>query len=142
MIHFTQDDALMLRHTAEVMSDRISDGNDYSENDQNVVDRIERTGSGRQSLLITGDELDQQDALVLYRNVVHAELNAWVPDASQRLLQRVGHALGVRHPLFLTGNPDCGAEPGWHALHTDWIVGIFVRRCTTCGRVYKDGTTI
>ena len=142
MIHFTEDDALMLRHTADVMSERISSDSSYSENDQNVADRIERMGQGRQSVLITGDELDHQDALVLYRNVVHAELNAWVPDASQRLLQRVGHALGVRHPLFLTGNRDCGAEPGWHALHTDWIAGIFVRRCTTCGRAYKDGTTI
>ena len=139
MIHFTEDDALMLRHTAEVMQDRAADDGNYTENDINVADRIERMGQGRQSLLITGDELDQQDALVLYRNIVHAELDAWVPDASQRLLQRVGHALGVRHPLLTTGRADCGAEPGWHALVADWVCGIYVYRCVTCGRLYKDG---
>lgn len=92
------------------------------------------------AFLVTGDEMGHPDAVAMFRQIVEAELDHWCPNASQRLIHRAGHALGVRHPVMLSDAPDCGAEPGWHALFGDWVAGLFVRRCATCCRIFRDGT--
>ena len=141
MLYFGTEEKQMLKHTAEVMADRVSEENGYEPGDEVVVTKIDNMGRTKTSVLvITGEDYSHQDAAALFHDIVQTELKNWVPDASQRLLHRAGHALGVRHPVLLSNEPDCGAEPGWHALVADWIAGIYVRRCVTCCRIYRDGT--
>lgn len=94
------------------------------------------------AFVVTGVELDDKAAREMFLRILGAELDNWVPDASQRLLYRAGRALGIHHPVMPTDNPDCGAEPGWHALTSDWVAGVFVRRCVTCSRLYADGSKL
>lgn len=138
MIFFAKDEGRMLLHIAEVMGDRMDDT--YEPEDEVTLDKVEAVGKAGSALVITGAEQSHMDAAQMFHVVVRSELDHWVPDASQRLIHRAGHALGVRHPVMLSDNPDCGAEPGWHALVADWIAGIYVRRCVTCCRIYADGT--
>ncbi|AMD42777.1 hypothetical protein SEA_XKCD426_36 [Streptomyces phage Xkcd426] len=143
MLHIRHDELGMFKHAAETTQDRIhNDCTGYTDADQRAVNHIDVIGTRETSaLVVTGDELLAVDAMRLFRQVVAAELKHWVPDASQRLLHRAAGALGVQaHGGLVTSNPDCGAEPGWHALTADWVAGIFVRRCVTCARLYADGT--
>ena len=141
--YFQKNEGQMLTHTAEVLGDRMGDDM-YEPEDESTIDRVEKIGnslkSGSGALVITGEELNMIDARRIYQRIAEAEMANWVPDASQRLLHRAGHALGVRHPVMLSNEPDCGAEPGWHALIGDWIGDLFIRRCITCCRIYQDGT--
>jgi hypothetical protein len=142
MIHFGHAHKQMLSHTAEVMGDRMHDEPDqWTNTDEATVDRIERMGKSPAGMLvITGDEMNLIDQRRLMAKVVNAELDHWVPDASQRLIWRASQVLnGTYGAVVLTDQPDCGAEPSWHALTADWVVGIYVRRCVTCGRLYRDG---
>jgi hypothetical protein len=144
MLHFNREDGQMLAHIGEVMGDRVAEG-EYTDEDREVVNRIDgigrkMEGGGTGALVITGEDISHMDAALVFAAVVQAELNHWIPNASQRLIHRAGHALGVRHPVMLSDNKDCGSEPGWHALIADWVAGIYVRRCVTCCRLYADGT--
>jgi hypothetical protein len=144
MLHFNREDGQMLAHIGEVMGDRVAE-DEYTDEDREVVNRIDgigrkMEGGGTGALVITGEDISHMDAALVFAAVVQAELNHWIPNASQRLIHRAGHALGVRHPVMLSDNKDCGSEPGWHALIADWVAGIYVRRCVTCCRLYADGT--
>lgn len=143
MIHINNDEKQMIQNAAETMDNRVcSEPTEYTDADTRAVLHLTVVGASETSaLVLTGAEMDHQTALKLFRKVVQAELKNWVPNASQRLLHRAGHALGVRHPVMLSDASDCGAEPGWHALIPDWVGGeIFVRRCVTCCRLFADGT--
>lgn len=140
MLYFNPDERQMVKHTAEVMGDRVGDDdNGYEPGDDETVTKLDRMGKAPSScVVITGEELTHLAATEMFQSIVLAEMANWVPDASQRLIHRAGHALGVRHPRMLSSEKDCGAEPGWHALIADWICGMYVRRCMTCCRIFAD----
>lgn len=142
MIHIRHDERQMIRHMAEVMDDRMSDQpTEYTDADTRAVlhaDVIGKAETGQ--LVISGAEMLDADARRLMRQIIEAELKAWVPNASQRLLWRASWALNVPLNLGVPVKPDCGAEPGWHALTGSWVAGLFVRHCVTCHRLFADGT--
>jgi len=78
---------------------------------------------------------DEQVSL-MYRDVVRAEIANWVPEASQRLIQRVSRIVGAPVVPDAT-EADHGSNPGDHALMSDWVAGIYVLRCSTCQRLFK-----
>lgn len=142
MIHFngTAETKQMLRHVEEVMGDRMDDGT-YEPEDHAVVDGIGQMGKAPAScLVLTGAEMSPAELDDLMRRIIHAEVDNWVADASQRLLHRAFAALGYRYGAerILTDQPDCGAEASWHALVRDWLIGETYMRCVTCGHLYKD----
>lgn len=139
MIHIRHGERAMFKHTAEVMSDRMSDEpNQWVGDDHRAVAKIGVIGEAKTSaLVITGDEL--HDGPELFRQIVEAELDNWVPGASQRLLRRASAALGQGYRSQAEdGVPDCGPEASRHALIGDWVAGLFIRHCITCGHLFKD----
>jgi hypothetical protein len=94
-------------------------------------------------ITIAPDLADPTDNHAGYREmmgrIVRAEMANWVPGASQRLLNRVGHHFG-----FLPSGPlpfgydwdDCGPDRAAHALIPDWVADVYVHRCATCHRLY------
>ena len=136
MIAFTgPNDKQMLKHTAEVMGDRIHSEGGYTQGDSDVVDGIDHMGHADTSVVVlTGEECAEDEAKTLLRQVVEAELRHWVPGASQRLIYRAANALGFKQPYPL--NEDCGPEPGQHSLVGDYIAGLRVMRCASCLRAF------
>lgn len=143
MIHFNRDELEMLDHAANTMNDRIlCEPDEYTRSDNSAIRKLFQTANTETSaIVITGEELDKQERIWAFRQVLDAELRHWVPNASQRLLTRAAAALEVEYPPGVGKSVDCGAEPGWHALIGDWLAGIYVRRCISCARVYRDGST-
>jgi hypothetical protein len=142
MIHIRHDERQMLAHVAKVMDVRMSDEpTEYTDADTRAVLHLDQVGKCETSaLVVTGAELDHTKARQLMRQIIEAEMRNWIPNASQRLLWRASWSLNVPLNHAAPVNPDCGAEPGWHALVADWVAGIYVRRCITCQRLYQDGT--
>lgn len=142
MIHIRRDERQMIENAHDVMDDRItSEPDEYDDADTRAVlhlDVMAKTETGQ--LVVDGAELNDIDARRLMRQIVEAELDAWVPNASQRLLWRASWALGVPMNHSAPRDPDCGAEPSWHALTSAWVAGLFVRHCATCHRLFRDGT--
>lgn len=85
---------------------------------------------------ITEADLDQE-AHEMFRQIVAAELDNWVPNASQRLLYRSGGIVGINQPDPSKGRPDCGPEREQHCLISDWVAGLFLMRCSSCFRLYE-----
>ena len=73
----------------------------------------------------------------LFTRVVDAELNAWVPDASQRLLHRAGARLGFTRPDPATTLPDCGPYVSNHATVPNWVGHVYVLDCVNCARIFR-----
>lgn len=75
------------------------------------------------------------DESTLLQSVVLAEMDHWIPGASQRLIGRAAelldHDLGMR-----MAEPDHGNDPGAHALFPDWVCGVYVQRCATCAHLF------
>lgn len=61
--------------------------------------------------------------------VVDAELRAWVPGASQRLIRRAADRMGLVVPM--TGAA-VQCMTGKHCRTSDWVAGIYVLRCINC----------
>lgn len=135
MLYLGRDDTQTMSHIDEVIGDRLSGDDTYEDEDRATADKIGAIKCP--SLVIDGAEMTDAEATAFMSQIVLAELANWVPDASQRLLHRAGAALGIPLGNLLTSNPDCGASPGWHSLVADWAGGIFVRRCVTCGRLFR-----
>ena len=135
MLYLGREDAGMLSHVDEVIGDRLSGDDTYEDAERATADKLGKLVTP--SLVIDGGEMTAAECTTLMRQVVLAEMDNWVPGASQRLLCRAGAALGIELANLVTGNPDCGLEPRWHALVSDWTAGVYVRRCVTCGRRYK-----
>lgn len=89
------------------------------------------------TLLVTGAELERQEAEDLLRQVLGAELAHWVPGASQRLLYRASAALGFQFPREQL-KADHGPDPADHPLIRDWVGRSHVLMCVTCHRVFPD----
>lgn len=134
MIYFGQGEQQMLNHVDEVIGDRLSGDDSYEPGDQSTADKLGKIKAP--CLVIDGSELSTEDAHALMARIVTAELDAWVPNASQRLLFRAAAALGVFAAPLVTDAPDCGLERSWHAIVPDWLAGLYVHRCVTCGRLY------
>ncbi|QBZ73525.1 hypothetical protein SEA_MISCHIEF19_40 [Streptomyces phage Mischief19] len=139
MIAFTGPEAKqMLKHTAEVMGDRIHHESGYTQGDSDVVTALDNIGRAPTSaVVLTGEECDDEAARALLREVIGAELRTWVPGASQRLIYRAANALGVRW-VRPTAN-DHGPNAGDHPLVRDWIAGMPLLRCATCARLFVEG---
>lgn len=138
MIHFNREGTQMLQHTVSVMRDRMASEDGYGDPDREAVSNLRNMSCYDGSMVVlTGEPLDKADAEQLLRHVVNAELDHWIPDASQRLLYRAARALDMKAYPPLASAKDCGAEPHWHALINDWFAGIYVVRCVTCQRMYR-----
>lgn len=137
MIYFTNEEAQMLKHTAETMGDQIRDGDGYTEADEAAVDKIEAMGKVGRLLVITDARTTDAEAVALFQQVIAAELVNWVPGASQRLVHRAGSALGF---LGYFGPPrdvaDCGPQPMDHALMNSELAGVTVHLCGKCDRLF------
>ena len=68
--------------------------------------------------------------------VVAAELRAWVPGASQRLIRRAADRMGIETNIGRKDVTECA--PGQHCLTYDWIAGFFVLRCSTCDHLTRS----
>jgi len=136
MISITSNDAHMIRVAGEYMADVAEDQTrDYDAEDRESIRRMSNISRG---LLVTGDAQTEAEAAELLKAVVLVELASWVPDASQRLIDRAAAALGHRDgPLLDAAAADCGREASVHALTQDWVCGIFVLRCVHCAHLYK-----
>lgn len=143
MIHIRHDERQLIERAHDVMDDHMSsEPDEYTDADTRAVLHLDVMAKAETSqLVVTGAELNHIDARRLMRQIIEAEMAHWVPNASQRLLWRASWALGVPLNHAAPVAPDCGAEPGWHALVGDWVAGLFVRHCVTCHRLFRDGTT-
>lgn len=80
-------------------------------------------------------ETSSEETAAMLRHIVQAELDHWVPDASQRLIWRAGLLLGLPTIPEPT-RPDCGPKHISHPLIADWVAGIYVMRCVSCNRLF------
>lgn len=137
MLHIGHDERGMIEHAHETMNDRImSEPTEFEDADTRAVLHLDVMGKAETSqLVVTGDEIDVDEARNLMRRVVIAEINNWVPNASQRLVWRASSALEHRVG-FRPDHLDCGDDRRQHYLVDEWAAGIFVRRCVTCQRLY------
>lgn len=135
MIVFNANDSRMAPLASELLQDHCLEC--YNEYDEDDLKSAKKLGKLRRGLLITGDAQTHDEAEALLRKVVMSEMENWVADASQRLINRACGALGFMDLLDSDFTPDHGGNPGDHALVQDWVMGIFVLRCCTCARLFK-----
>lgn len=139
MIHWTNDDVQVLAHVAEVMTDRMLTEGGYTDEDRATMAKLEELAKAGPAVTVTGEAPDYQAELDLFQRVVSAELDNWVPNASQRLLHRASLALNkgyIPNPATAS-HGDCGPERGSHALVTAWAGSLYVYRCASCFRLYR-----
>jgi hypothetical protein len=133
MLYLGREDAQMLSHVDEVIGDRLSGDDTYEPDAVATADKL--SGLTPPALLLTGDEMTEADTHALLRRVVNAELDHWVPGASQRLIYRASRALG-----FQAAEPrraDCGDQLVNHATVTQWVAGLYLRQCVGCARLFR-----
>ncbi|AKA61769.1 hypothetical protein AVT62_gp31 [Streptomyces phage TP1604] len=133
MIYFGREDAQMLKHVNEVIGDRLSGDDTYEAENRTTADKLGLLTPP--AVLLTGDEMTEADAHALLRRVVNAELDQWVPGASQRLIFRASRALGFA--AAEARRADCGAELKDHATITQWVAGLYLRQCVGCARLFR-----
>lgn len=132
MLYLGREDTQMLKHVDEVIGDRLSGDGTYDDQDHATADKLGLLTPP--AVLLTGDEMTEADAHALLRRVVSAELDQWVPGASQRLIYRAARALGFTHPE--PRRTDCGDEVASHATVTQWVAGLYLRQCVGCARLF------
>ena len=142
MIHFTEQDRQMMKHVGEVIGDRLHHEGGYTEQDRATVMKLDQLAAAPTSVVvITGDEptggVDDPQVREMFRDIVRAELAHPVPGASQRLLYRAGLCLGIPQPNPAKGLRDCGPDVGDHALISDWVLGLYLHRCSNCFRLFE-----
>lgn len=133
MLYLGREDTQMLEHVDEVIGDRLSGDDTYEAEGRATADKLGRLTPP--AVLLTGDEMTEADAHALLRRVVEAELDQWVPGASQRLIHRAGRALGFTYPE--PRRSDCGAERGDHVTISQWVAGLHLRQCVGCARLFR-----
>jgi hypothetical protein len=127
----------MADRASEFMVDLCDDrgsGYDFDRDDRESAVKLSKL---RRGLLVTGDEQTDVEAEALLKEVIRVELDNWVPDASQRLIDRASLVLTGEKLLDPIIAPDHGDSPAVHSLVQDWVCGIFVLRCATCAHMYK-----
>jgi len=136
MIYFGRDAQQMLDHVQDTMRDRVCEENGYTDEDTATVNKIHAMSKAETGqLVITGELLDGAAQMALYRQVVEAELDTWVPNASQRLLYRAARALDLYGREQLES--DHGDKPGMHALFRSYVGQVWVMQCSTCNRLFR-----
>lgn len=140
MILFTGHDRPFLTHVVDIMRDLLLTlPDEYTSRDRLTVDMLEILSQMTTSAVVTdGSECSEWSQKMMFRSVVGAEMDNWVPNASQRLLRRAAAALGQYVPPVPT-EEDHGPERGSHPLIPDWVCGTYVMRCATCGRLFFQG---
>lgn len=139
MIHFTREDRQMMDHVVDTTRDRMLTEGGYTEQDWVTMTKLECLAKEGSAVVVSGrDTQDTDIARTLLQRLVEAELDNWVPNASQRLLHRAGAALGIEQPdPARMRNDDCGPDLGKHATVPDWVGDLFVRRCVSCARIWR-----
>lgn len=133
MLYMGRGDTQMLKHVDEVIGDRLCGDDTYGEHERATADKLSKLAPP--ALLLTGDEMTEAETHALLRRVVEAELAAWVPGASQRLIYRAARALGFSSPE--PRRTDCGDEVASHATVTQWVAGLYLRQCVGCARLFR-----
>lgn len=133
MLYLGREDKQMLLHVDEVIGDRLSGDDTYDADSVATADKL--SGLTPPAVLLTGDEMTEADAHALLRRVVNAELDEWVPGASQRLIYRASRALGFS--AAEARRADCGPELVNHATITQWVAGLYLRQCVGCARLFR-----
>lgn len=133
MLYLGREDKQMLLHVDEVIGDRLCGDDSYEAGDRATADKLSRLTPP--AVLLTGDEMTEADAHALLRRVVNAELDQWVPGASQRLIYRASRALGFA--AAEARRADCGPELVDHATITQWVAGLYLRQCVGCSRLFR-----
>ncbi|AKA61699.1 hypothetical protein SEA_YDN12_32 [Streptomyces phage YDN12] len=133
MIYFRREDAQMLKHVDEVIGDRLHGDDSYEPEDRDTAAKLGLLVPP--ALVITGAELTEAQRHVLLRRIVNAELDEWVPGASQRLIFRASRALGFA--AAEARRADCGPELKDHATITQWVAGLYLRQCVGCVRLFR-----
>lgn len=137
MIIFTDRDRQMLNHVVDVIGDRMRHEDGYTEQDERTVTKLDKLAkSPTTSIVILANDVDAE-ARQMFQAIVQAELRAWVPGASQRLLYRAGRIVGIEQPNPAKGQPDCGPDVADHALINDWVAGLYLHRCSNCFRLFQ-----
>lgn len=137
MIIFTDRDRQMLNHVVDVIGDRMRHEDGYTEQDERTVTKLDKLAkSPTTSIVVLADDVDAE-ARQMFQAIVQAELRAWVPGASQRLLYRAGRIVGIEQPNPAKGQPDCGPDVADHALINDWVAGLYLHRCSNCFRLFQ-----
>ena len=137
MIHWTTADAQMLAHVTDVMNERIAVEGGYEEESKDTMVKLEELSTAGAAVTVTSEQQDYRAELGLFLQIVQAELDHWVPNASQRLLFRAGAALGVKQPDPARVRADCGAARADHATVPDWVSTLYVHRCINCARLFR-----
>lgn len=83
------------------------------------------------SLRTEDDTKACEDALYA---VVAAELNNWVPGASQRLIRRAADSLRLVAGIGYEDVEECPDDR--HCRIYDWVAGHFVLRCIICDNMF------
>jgi DNA-binding CsgD family transcriptional regulator len=141
MILFTESDQQMLKHAVKVVCDRMHDQGGYTEQDELTMKKLNELAKARTSVIvITGDDPagggDDPQVREMFRDIVRAELRNPVPDASQMLLYRAGRILGIGQPNPEKGLRDCGPDATDHVLARDWVLDVYLYRCSDCFRLF------
>lgn len=138
MTIFTDKDRQMLNHVVDVIRDQmLYEPDEYTEQNEQTVAKLDKLAkSPTTSIVVLADDVDA-DARQMFQAIVRAELRAWVPGASQRLLYRAGRIVGIPQPNPEWAWPDCGPERADHTLINDWVAGVYLHRCSGCFRLFE-----
>ena len=137
MIHWTTADALMLAHVVSEMNEHVMYDGDFTDKDRATMAKLEELSKAGAAVTVTSEQQDYRAELGLFLQIVQAELDHWVPNASQRLLFRAGAALGVKQPDPARVRADCGAARADHATVPDWVSTLYVHRCINCAHLFR-----
>lgn len=137
MISLNGSDAAAIRIAAENLSELLEDREYAHDHPGLSADTLERIADLPNAFILTGEDVDPDQALKLLRQVVTTEMEHWVPNKSQRLIDRAARALGFEPLLDPQLAEDCGAAASQHPLILGWVCGLYVARCSTCAHLFK-----
>lgn len=136
MFVWTEEDATFMKHVQEVMGDRMSYENGYTDEDRGSLAKLETLADPAARVVIVNKGTQPRDlATMQLQDIVRAEIRNWIPNASQRLIRRASVMLDLPcMPVPIT--EDHGPDRAEHALIPDWVGGLYLMRCVTCNRVF------
>lgn len=137
MLILNASDMATVTVAAEMLTEALEDRAYANDNPDMSARKLEALGGLDHAFVVTGAPLTTADATVLLREVVRTEVERWIPDASQRLINRAALALGFEGLLDPAFEKDHGPLPQDHALVMDWVLGLYVARCATCAHLFK-----
>lgn len=137
MFTWTEEDVTFMKHVQEVMDDRMSDSNGYTDQDRRSLAKLETLADPAATVVIVNKGTLPRDVATLQiQDIVRAEMQNWVPNASQRLIRRASVMLDLPCmpvPMY----EDHGPDRSKHTLLPDWVGGLYLMRCATCNRLFN-----